>query len=284
MILVTGATGNIGRELVRQLHAQGAAFRALVRDPRRAAELPQPSHHVVADLDEPPTLPAAFAGVDALFLLTPGTGIAPVRHAVEAAAAAGVRRIVHLSSAHVLGDPMPAMGRWHHEREELVRASGIPATFLRPGGFMTNALEWIPTLREGGYVLNPVGLGRHAPIDPADIASVAAAVLTGDGHAGREYTLTGAEVLTVPEQVQILAGTLGRAITVREVATAEEAVRARFPGGAPDALAEAIVEWFAVMRKDTVGLRTDTVRQLTGRPPRSFADWCARNAEAFGVD
>ncbi|MEU6827994.1 hypothetical protein ABZ894_05005 [Nocardia beijingensis] len=88
----------------------------------------------------------------------------------------------------------------------------------------------------------------------------------------------------MPEQVRILAGTLGRAIAVREVATAEEAVRARFPGGAPDALAEAIVEWFAVMRKDTVGLRTDTVRQLTGRAPRSFADWCARNADVFGVD
>ncbi|MFI5536260.1 NAD(P)H-binding protein [Nocardia sp. NPDC051900] len=212
-----------------------------------------------------------------------GIGVAPVRHAVEAAAAAGVRRNVQLSSINVLGDPMPAMGRWHHERERLVRASSIPATFLRPGGFMTNALEWIPTLREDGYVLNPIGPGRHAPIDPADIAAVAAAVLTGDGHAGREYTLTGAEVLTVPEQVEILAGTLGRTITVREVATADEAVRARFPGGAPEVLAAAIVEGFAVMRKDTVGLRTDTVEQLIGRPPRSFAEWCARNADAFRI-
>ncbi|MEU2014296.1 NAD(P)H-binding protein, partial [Nocardia sp. NPDC019302] len=281
MILVTGATGNVGRELLRELDAREAEFRALVRDPLRAAGLPERSQLVVADLDEPSTLRAAFADVEALFLLTPGVGVAPVRHAVDAAAAAGVRRIVHLSSANVLGDPMPAMGRWHHAREELVRASGIPATFLRPGGFTTNALEWITTLREGGYVLNPIGPGRHAPIDPADIAAVAAAVLTEEGHEGREYILTGPEVLTVPEQVEILARTLGRAIAVREVATAEEAVRARFPGGAPKVLADAIVESFAAMRNDTVGLRTDAVRQLIGRMPRSFADWVARNTEAF---
>lgn len=96
-----------------------------------------------------------------------------------------------MSSFNVLGDPMPAMGRWHHEREQAVRASGIPATFLRPGGFMTNALDWLPAIRDGGYVLDPAGPGRYAPIDPADIAAVAALALTSDGHQGREYVLTG---------------------------------------------------------------------------------------------
>ncbi|MGW7253007.1 NAD(P)H-binding protein [Streptomyces sp. NPDC054834] len=208
-------------------------------------------------------------------------GTAQTTHAVTAAQAAGVGHIVHLSSFNVLGDPMPAMGRWHHEREEIIRATGIPATFLRPGGFMTNALDWLPTLREARYVLDPIGPGRYAPIDPADIAAVAALALTQDGHQGKEYVLTGAETFTVAEQVHILAETTGCAMTVREPAEAAEAVRSRFPGGAPPALAEALVEGFALMRADTVGVRTDTVERLLARKPRTFADWCARHAQVF---
>ena len=179
MLLVTGATGNVGRELARELDAAGAPFRVLVRDPARAAGLPAGAERVRGDLDHPATLVPAFAGADGLFLLTPGIGTDHVRHAVAAAQAAGVRHIVHLSSSNVLGDPMPAMGRWHHEREQVIRACGIPATFLRPGGFMTNAFDWLPTIRDDGYVLNPAGLGRYATIDPADIAAVAAVALTG---------------------------------------------------------------------------------------------------------
>ena len=167
------------------------------------------------------------------------------------------------------------------EREQVIRACGIPATFLRPGGFMTNALDWLPALRDGGYVLDPVGPGRYAPIDPADIAAVAALALTEDGHEGREYVLTGDEALTVTEQVQILSAATGLDIEVREPATPEEAVRARFPDGAPPALADAIIEGFALMRADTTGLRTDTVQRLLGRRPGTFAAWCARNADAF---
>jgi uncharacterized protein YbjT (DUF2867 family) len=281
MILVTGATGNIGRELARELDAKGAKLRVLVRDPDRAAGLPDRAERTVGDLGEPATLTPAFYGVDKLFLLTQGIGTDYAIHAVAAAQAAGVSHIVHLSSSHVLLDPIPAMGRWHHEREEIIRASGIPATFLRPGGFMTNALDWVPTIREGGYVLDPVGPGRYAPIDPADIAAVATLALTEDGHQGKEYALTGDEMFTVTEQVRIIAESIGRDIEVREAATPAEAVRFRFPHGAPRALADAITEGFTLMRADTVGFRTDTVERLLGRRPRTFADWCARNANAF---
>jgi uncharacterized protein YbjT (DUF2867 family) len=281
MLLVTGATGHVGRELVRELDRRGAACRVLVRDPARAADLPARAERVVGDLDAPASLAPAFDGAERLFLLVPGIGIDHTEHAIAAAKAAGVRHIVYLSSYAVLGDPVPAMGRWHHEREQLIRACGIPATFLRPCGFMTNAFDWLPTLRDGGYVLDPIGPGRAAPIDPADIAAVAAVTLTEDGHQGEEYLLTGGEAFTVAEQVQILAKAIGRDIEVRTMARPAEAVRFRYPHGAPQALADALIEGLTLMRADTVGVRSDTIRRLLGREPRTFADWCTRNAQAF---
>ncbi|MFF4593151.1 NAD(P)H-binding protein [Amycolatopsis sp. NPDC001319] len=279
MLLVIGATGNIGRDLVRELADVGADVRVLTRDPARAADLP--AQVVVGDVEEPSTLPAAFAGVERFFLLTPGLGTTGVANAVVAAREAGVRHVVHLSSSNVLGDPMPMMGRWHHEREELVRASGIPFTILRPGGFMLNALEWRESVR-AGYVLDALGPGRQAPIDTADIAAVAALVLTSDGHEGAEYVLDGGELLTVADQVAILSAVLGREIEVREPSSPDEIVRSRFPAGAPPALAEALLETAALMRADVEGSRTDTVSRLLGREPRTFAAWCERNAAAFG--
>jgi uncharacterized protein YbjT (DUF2867 family) len=281
MLLITGATGHVGRELARELDAKGARFRILVRDPVRAGDLPERAERVVGDLDDATTLAAALDGVDRLFLLVPGIGLRHTEHAVAAAKAAGVRHIVYLSSYAVIGDPIPAMGRWHHEREQLIRASGIPATFLRPVGFMTNAFDWLPTLREGNYVLDPVSTGRAAPIDPADIAAVAAVTLTDDGHQGEEYLLTGGETFTVAQQVQILAEAIGRDIEVRTVATPAEAVRFRYPQGAPQELVDALIEGLALMRADTVGVLSDTVGRLLKREPRTFADWCARNAHAL---
>jgi uncharacterized protein YbjT (DUF2867 family) len=281
MLLVTGATGHIGRELVCELDARGADFRILVRDPARAAGLPERAERVVGDLGMPASLAPAFDHVDRLYLLVPGISLDHTANAITAAQAAGVRHVVYQSSYAAIGDPVPAMGRWHREREQLIRASGIPATFLRATGFMTNAFDWLPTLREGGYVLDPAGPGQAALIDPADIAAIAAVTLTQGGHEGKEYLLSGGEAFTVAEQVQILAKAIGRDIEVRTAATPAEAVRARYPDGAPQALADALLEGFALMRADTVGVRSDTVRRLLGREPRTFADWCARNARAF---
>jgi uncharacterized protein YbjT (DUF2867 family) len=273
MILVTGATGRVGRELAALLVSAGVEFRALVRDPARAGAWPA----MVGDLDKPLDLD----GFSQVFLLTPGTGTSQCANVVDAAALAGVRHIVLLSSFAVLGDPVPAMGRWHHEREQLIRASGIPATFLRAGGFMSNALEWVPTIRSGGYVLDATGPGRLAPIDPFDIAEVACRVLTSSGQAGQEYVLTGPEAFTVAEQVAILASTTGLSISVREPGSVAEAISSRYAGQIPQVLADAMAEAIALIRADTVGLRTDTVQQLLGRPPRSFADWCERHRGAF---
>ncbi|WUJ74148.1 NAD(P)H-binding protein [Kribbella soli] len=273
MLLITGATGHIGRRLVDELNARGADLRALVRSARPDL----PAEQQIGDLDGPLDL----HGIDKVFLLVPGTGLDHTVNVVAAAREAGVRQLVHLSSYAVLGDPIPAMGHWHHEREQIVRNSGIPATFLRPTGFMTNAVDWLPTIRAGGYVLDPIGPGRSAPIDPADIAAVAATVLTEDGHEKQEYTLTGPEALTLAEQVVILGDAIGRTLDVRPIETPEEAVRFRYPDGAPPDLAAAIVEGLKLMRADTIGLRTDAVRRLTRREPRTFATWCDDNQLLF---
>jgi uncharacterized protein YbjT (DUF2867 family) len=284
MLLVTGATGNIGRELVRELAAKNTEFRVFVRDPHRAAGLPERAHRVVGDLDDVSTYAPALDGVDRLFLLVPGIGIDHTRNMVAAARVAGVGRIVLLSSYNVMGDPTPAMGRWHHERETIIRGSGIPSSMLRPGGLMTNALQWAPVIRAGGIVDDPTGPGRYAPIDPADVAAVAAVLLTEDGHEGREYYVTGEEMFTIAEQIAVISAVVGRAVEVREAATPQEAVASRYPNGAPPALADAILEGFTLMREDTTGFRTDTVEKLLHRRPHTFADWCTRNIDAFRPD
>jgi uncharacterized protein YbjT (DUF2867 family) len=281
MILVTGATGNIGRELVTELATRNTEVRMLVRNPAGVTGVADTVQRAVGDLDDASSLADAFRGADRLFLLTPGIGTTRASNAVAAAKTAGVRHVVLLSSDNVIGDPMPAMGRWHHEREEIVRNSGLEWTILRPTGFMSNALDWLSTLREAGYVLDPAGPGRYAPIDPADIAAVAATVLTEEGHAGHEYLITGPHAVTISEQVHTLENAIDRRIEIREVTTTEEAVRARFPNGAPPALAAALTEGFALMRADTVGRRTDDVRRLIGREPRDFEDWCHRHAGEF---
>lgn len=286
MILITGASGHVGRELVAQLAHSGEPIRALVRDPARAENLPRAAELVVGDLSDLATLPPALEGVDRLFVLFPGIDHAPVGHLLTAARTAGVERLTYLSSYAVGIEPLPAMGRFHHEREQLIASHDIPATVLRPAGFMTNTLDWLATLRSDGFVLDPVGPGRAALIDPADIAAVAAATLLDGRHVGATYTLTGDEPLTVREQAHILEQAVGRPIPVREVASPEEAVRFRYPDGAPPALAAAIVQGLRQMRADTEGFLTHDVERLLGRAPRSFADWCRRHADAFrdGLD
>jgi uncharacterized protein YbjT (DUF2867 family) len=281
VILVSGATGNVGREVVRELSATNSKFRLMVRDPARLVRSSDAAEVVVADWDAPETLNAAFEGVDSLFLMVPGIAIDHVATAMRLVKSAGLTRVVLLSSFNVLGDPMPAMGRWHHQREQLVVSSGISFTILRPGGYMTNAFEWLRTMREGGYVLDPIGPGRIALIDPADIGAVAALALSERSHEGERYTLTGDEPLTVTEQVALLGQAIGREIDVRTVDAPEDAIRFRYPDGAPPALANALIEGLTLMRDDTAGFRTDTISRLLGRRPRKFADWCERNAGRF---
>src|SRR3954462_4251190 len=199
MILVTGATGNVGAELVRTLAAAGEPVRALVRDPSRAAALPDGVDAVAGDLNRPETLEPALDGVRGVHLLA---GYAGLPDALDRMRRAGVERVTLQSSSAVpSGDTANAVARYHIESEAAIRDSGLEWTFLQPNGFMSNALQWAEQLRQGDVVTAPLAKVRTAQIDPSDIPAAAAVAPPRDGHAGRSYRLSGPGSLLAAERV-----------------------------------------------------------------------------------
>src|SRR4051812_47958542 len=208
MILVTGATGNVGAELVRTLAAAGEPVRALVRDPSRATSLPDGVEAVAGDLNRAETLEPAIEGVRGVHLLA---GYSGLPDALDRMRRAGVERVTLQSSSAVPGgDTTNAVARYHIESEAAIRASGLAWTFLQPNGFMSNALEWAEPLRHGDVVTAPFAGVRTAQIDPLDIAAVAAIALTTGGLDGRSLRLSGPEALLAADRGGILGWVLGR--------------------------------------------------------------------------
>lgn len=280
MILVTGATGTIGSEVVRHLVAAGERPRVLVRDRAKARALGTDVEVHVGALEDPRALETSVAGVDRLFLLSAGLdGPALEGRAIEAARAAGVRHVVKLS---VMGAEYEGItfARWHRTTERLLEASGLTWTFLRPGSFSSNALTWADTVRRDGAVYLPVGEGRSAVIDPSDVGEVAARILLSEGHEGKAYTLSGPTALSVQEQAGILGHRLGKSI--QHVDVSLEVARAAMVGaGIPEAYVEGLLELHAATRAGLTGLTTPTVEALLGRPPRSFDDFVARHLDRW---
>jgi uncharacterized protein YbjT (DUF2867 family) len=277
MILITGATGNIGRHVVAELVARGLDVRALTRDPGRAA-LPAGAEVVAGDLARPETLPAALDGADSVFLFAvPGSGPAFVR----AASAAGVRRVVLLSSAavddEIIGPDNP-IAEYHAEIEDALRTSGLEWTFLRPGGFATNTLMWAAQTRHGDVVRGAYAQAKSAPIHEADIADVAVKALTTDGHASAVYRLTGPEPLTQGDQARILGEVLGRPIRFEEVPA--DGVRQAMSAHTPAPILAAIFSvWESSIGRPA--LVTQVVEEVTGKPARTFAQWATDHAAEF---
>jgi uncharacterized protein YbjT (DUF2867 family) len=281
MILVTGATGTVGRVIVDRLVDAGAQVRAATRRPE-SASFPDSVDVVYADLGDPDSLTTALDGVKQVFLLANGPDIP--KHdgnMARAAAHAGVSHVVKLSSGRAgdstATDPIPT---WHRAGEQAVRDCGVDWTFLRPLGFMSNALMWAGSIRARGAVYAPYAQGRVAIVDPQDIASVAATVLTTSGHTGQTYDLTGPEALSPAEQVAVLAEVLARPIQYVEVEPQVARKAIVDHGVAPD-MADAIMALRATALEDFTSSVRPAIEQVTGNPATSFREWVRRNKEKF---
>jgi uncharacterized protein YbjT (DUF2867 family) len=280
MILVTGATGTVGREVVIQLLAAGEQVRGMTRNPS-TAKLDARVELVKGDFASPDTLAKAVDGVERVFSLTfgPQTGTHE-RDLAGLAKKAGVRHIVKLSAMGGDGETKNAIRKWHEQGEEAIKETGISWTVVRPGGFMSNALHWRETVRTQGKVFSNYGDGKLPSVHPRDIAAVAVRALTSDGHERKTYHLTGPEALSVGEQVDILSEVLGRRIEYVPI-TDEVARKGMEKAGMPALLIDALIPFATFIRSGRAAEVLPTVEEVTSRPALTFLDWAREHAEAF---
>jgi uncharacterized protein YbjT (DUF2867 family) len=281
MILVTGATGTVGREVVAQLLTAGQKVRAMTRDPSKS-KLNGGVEVVQGDFNAPDTLASAVKGADRVFSLTFGPQTAVhEKHLAQAAKTSGVRHIVKLSALGGDDETRNKIRKWHDEGEQAIRETGIALTVLRPTGFMSNALHWRPSIRAQRKVFSNYGDGKLPPVHPRDIAAVAVRALTSDGHEGKVYPLTGPEALSISEQVKILADAIGQPLEYVPI-TDEAARKGMEHAGMPSFLIDALLPFAAFIRSGKAAHVFHTVEEVTGRPPLRFGDWARENASAFG--
>ncbi|MEU0806668.1 NAD(P)H-binding protein [Streptomyces sp. NPDC005970] len=276
MILVTGATGNIGSALLKELRASGAGpLRGLTRDAARAG-FPAGVEAVEGDFARAATLKPALHGVRSLFL---PSRMGPDADILDVARQAGVEHVVLVSSITVQTHPHLGPAEENLAVERLLQGSGMAWTILRPTQFASNALWWADAIRGREPVRLPYADVGLPAVHPADIAAVAGAALTEPGHRGRTYALTGPERVTARQQVEAIAAALGREAPVAEISR-EEAHRgmAAFLG---DEAASAVLDLMGGDVNDELLKVRDTVERVTGRPPRGFRQWAAENADAF---
>lgn len=281
-ILVIGATGHIGRNVVTRLTAAGARVRAMVRDPDTAG-LPTPVEVAPGDLTLPDTLSESLRGIDAVFLVwtAPAPAATPALERITRHA----RRIVFLSAP--LKTPHPffqaslpnPMSVLHEEIERLIQKSSAEWTFLRPGMLASNALGWwAPQIRTGDVVRWPYLAAPTAPIDERDIASVAVRALLDEGHGGADYVLTGPQSLSQFEQVSTIGHAIGRPLKIEEMSP-EEARREWAVTWPPPVVDMLLKSWAAALGQPAYV--TTTVTEVTGTPARTYADWASDHADAF---
>ncbi|GGU69707.1 NAD(P)H-binding protein [Lentzea flava] len=276
MILVTGATGNIGSVLLEELRAGGAgAVRGLTRDIARAG-FPAGVDAVEGDLSRPDGLGLALAGVRSLFLLPGFGGEAEV---LAAARQAGVEHVVLVSSITVQTHPHLPAAQANQTVEELLKDSGLDWTILRPTQFASNTLMWAPSIRDHGTVRAPYPDVGLPSIDPADIAAVARVALTEPGHRGRTYPLTGPRRVTPREQTADIAAALGRELSFVEISRAQ--AHQELTPHLGDEVADAVLDLMGGDVNDELLAVRDTVERITGRPAAPFSRWAQANAAAF---
>jgi uncharacterized protein YbjT (DUF2867 family) len=275
MILITGATGTVGSEIVKRLSAQGVQVRAVTRDVRKVAANRLPHlQFVQGDFDDPDSMRRACAGVERAFLLSNSTERAEQQQIafVEVAQKSGVRHIVKLSQLHADVNSPGRFLRYHGAVEAAVRAAGLTFTFLRPNLFMQGLLNFRQSIKEKSAFFAPAGEAAISAVDVRDLADVAVAALTGSPHDNKSYSLTGSEALTFQEMAQQLSVALGRTITFVDIAP--EAMRAALDGlGFPAWQADGLLEEFAMYRRGEASGVESGVLEALSRSPRSFAQF-----------
>ena len=287
MILVTGATGLNGKELLRVLSASGVAVRALVRNPARAEAIAAlPDVEVVqGDMAHPETLAAGLRGVDRAMLISSSDPMMldVQTNFIDAARKAGVKHIVKLSGIMPELDSAFRFARMHGQIEKRLEASGMAFTHLRAGEFMPAYFRQVPNITAKGAMFLPMEDARIASIDVGDIAEIAAKVLTGSGHEGKTYPLTGPQALTMTEVAEKLSAATGK--TIRYVNVPPEAARqAQLAAGMPPYLADALFELFAERRNGKEAKVWPDAERLLDRRPTSFDEFARRNAAVFRGD
>lgn len=286
MILITGATGTNGTELIKLLSSRGVPVRAMVRDPKEGhslGELPGVSL-VVGDFDDRASLDQALAGTDKAFLLTPSSERAEAQQLsfIDAAKAAGVKHLVLFSQFASTVDSPVRFLRYHAVAEEAARRSGMAWTFLRPNLFMQGVLLFKDMIAATASFSVSAGDARVSIVDVRDIAAAAAEALTEPGHEGRIYDLTGPEALTHTQMAEQLSAAIGREI--RFVDVPEEAMAQAMLGiGMPAWQVEGLVEDYAHYRRGEAAVVCSGVQDATGNPPRSFGVFACDHAAMFAA-
>ncbi|GAB3717779.1 SDR family oxidoreductase [Spirosoma flavus] len=285
-ILITGATGNIGQELTRLLSERGVRFRAMVRNSQRESELAgMPGVEVVAgDFNDSDSLASALRGIERAFLLTPSSEQAETQQLrfVEQAQKAGVRHVVKLSQLAADEHSPVRFLRYHAVVEQAIRNSGLDFTFLRPNLFMQGLLNFRSSIAESGQFFAPIGNAGISVIDVRDIANVAAAALTENGHSEQTYTLTGPESLRHSDMAEELSNVLGRPVTFVDITP--ELMRATLDKiGFPAWQADGLIEDYAHYSRNEAAMVASGVWDATGLIPRSFAQFAKDYAPAFQV-
>jgi uncharacterized protein YbjT (DUF2867 family) len=284
LILVTGATGLNGSELVRRLSAKGIPSRALVRNLAKAQSLASLPHVEVVegDMARPDTLTDALRGVDRAMLISTSdpTMLETQSSFIDAARRAGVRHVVKLSGIIPELDSPFRFARMHAEIEQYLEATGLAYTHLRAGEFMPSYFRQVPSIVGRGILPLPMGDASIASVDIGDLAEVAIAVLTTSGHEGKTYPLTGPESLTMAEVAEKLSAAVGKTIRYVDVPP-EEANKARLAAGMPPYLAQGLDELFAERRKGKESMVWPTIEEVFGLHPTSFDEFASRNAAIF---
>jgi uncharacterized protein YbjT (DUF2867 family) len=283
MILVTGATGNVGREVVNLLVEDGQTVRAVTRDPASAA-LPDGAEVVAGDPSQPRTLMSALPGSEAVLIspraLGDATAGAATAELLVLAAAQGVKRVVALSAATV---EYPAGYRRFADAfnavEDAVRASGLPWTILRSTDYAANALAWAPQIRVNGVVRGAYASAATSTIHEQDVAAVAARALVNPAHAGYAYLLTGPASLSQCDKVRLIGEAIGKKLSFEEIPP-EQIRQAMLAQGLPEDVPDRLLGSLADYAKQP-GPTSHTVAQILGRPALTFAAWAAENTAAF---